>query len=143
MSGVALDRTWLVANLPHQGSMNLLDAIVTWDATRLAAVARGHRDGGHPLRRDAMLPVACAVEYGAQAAAAHGALVEKRPSGAGFLAAVRSVVFHAERLDDVESDLEIAVEWLGGSEAGVLYRFALSAAGRPLAEGRLTVAFAR
>ena len=143
MSGAPLDRTWLAANLPHQGSMNLLDAIVTWDATRLTAVARGHRDGAHPLRREAMLPVACAIEYGAQAAAAHGALVEKRPSGAGFLAAVRSVAFHAERLDDVEADLEIAVECLGGSEAGVLYRFALSAAGRPLAEGRLTVAFAR
>ena len=143
MSGAALDRAWLTANLPHQGSMNLLDAIVTWDTTRLTAVARGHRDDRHPLRRDAMLPVACAIEYGAQAAAAHGALVDQRPSGAGFLAAARSVAFHAERLDDVEADLEISVECLGGSETGVLYRFALSAAGRPLAEGRLTVAFAR
>jgi predicted hotdog family 3-hydroxylacyl-ACP dehydratase len=143
MKAAPLGREWLVANLPHQGSMSLLDAIVAWDATTLDARATGHRDSHHPLRRGGELPIACAIEYGAQAAAAHGALLAKRPSGPGMLVAVRSVVFHAARLDDVEADLDIGVESLGGGDSGVIYRFAVGAAGRPLAEGRLTVAFAR
>ena len=138
-----LDRAWIAANLPHQGRMSLLDAIVAWDRTTLRARALGHRDRDHPLRREGELPVACGIEYGAQAAAAHGALVSKRPSGRGFLASVRSVEFHASRLDDVEGELDIEVEELGASDAGVLYRFAVSSAGRALLDGRLTVAFAR
>jgi predicted hotdog family 3-hydroxylacyl-ACP dehydratase len=142
VSAAALDRAWLGANLPHQGAMNLLDAIVSWDDAGLTASASGHRSQANPLRRGNELPITCAIEYGAQAAAAHGALLESHPSGPGMLVAVRSVDFHADRLDDVATDLDIRVEHMGGGEAGVLYRFAVSAAGRVLAEGRLTVAFA-
>jgi predicted hotdog family 3-hydroxylacyl-ACP dehydratase len=138
-----LGRDWLGANLPHQGSMSLLDAVVEWDSARLKAVATRHRDPGHPLRRGEELPIACAIEYAAQAAAAHGALLASRPSGPGMLVAVRSVEFNAARLDDIPGPLEIAVEPLGGGESGVIYRFEISTAGRPLATGRLTVAFAR
>lgn len=138
-----LDRAWLLANLPHQGAMNLLDAIVRWDGAGLTAMASGHRSAGHPLRRGAELPIASAIEYGAQAAAAHGALLEAGPSRPGMLVAVRSVRFHASRLDDLAADLEVSVEHLGGGASGVLYRFEVAAAGRPLAEGRLTVAFGR
>jgi predicted hotdog family 3-hydroxylacyl-ACP dehydratase len=139
----ALGRDWLAANLPHQGSMNLLDEIVDWSEAGLRAVASGHRSAAHPLRRGGELPVACAIEYAAQAAAAHGALIASAPSGPGMLVAVRGVEFHATRLDDAEAALDIAVEPLGGGESGVIYRFDVSSAGRPLASGRLTVAFAR
>ena len=137
----ALGRDWLAANLPHQGAMSLLEGIATWDEAGLTAVATGHRSPSNPLRHGNELPIACAIEYGAQAAAAHGALLDSKPSGPGMLVAVRSVDFHVDRLDDVGADLEIRVDHLGGGEAGVLYRFAVSAAGRLLAEGRLTVAF--
>ena len=139
----ALGRDWLAANLPHQGSMNLLDEIVDWSEAGLRAVASGHRSEAHPLRRGGELPVACAIEYAAQAAAAHGALIASAPSGPGMLVAVRGVEFHATRLDDAAGLLDIAVEPLGGGESGVIYRFDVSSAGRPLASGRLTVAFAR
>ena len=144
MSGpMTLDHTWIAANLPHQGRMSLLEAIVAWDRTTLRARAAGHRAPDHPLRRGGELPVACGIEYGAQAAAAHGALVSQGPSARGFLASVRSVEFHVPRLDIVEGELDIEVEELGASDAGVLYRFAVSSGGRALLDGRLTVAFAR
>jgi predicted hotdog family 3-hydroxylacyl-ACP dehydratase len=136
-------RAWLLAHLPHQGTMNLLDEIVSWDEIHIRAVARGHRDPDHPLRLGGVLPIACGIEYGAQAAAAHGALLSTRPSGDGFLASVRSVDFHATRLDDVPGDLDVMGEKLGDSASGVLYRFEIASAGRTLLEGRLTVAFAR
>ena len=140
---VPLGREWLVKNLPHQGTMNLLDAIVDWNEAGLRAVASGHASAAHPLRRGAELPVACAIEYAAQAAAAHGALVAAAPSGPGMLVAVRGVEFHVTRLDDAPGPLDIAVESLGGGESGVIYRFDVSSAGRALATGRLTVAFTR
>jgi predicted hotdog family 3-hydroxylacyl-ACP dehydratase len=136
-------RLWIANHLPHQGRMSLLDEIVEWDRAAVRAIARNHRAPDHPLRRGGELPIACGIEYGAQAAAAHGALLSQGPSGAGFLASVRSVAFHARRLDDVAGDLEVRAEQMGASEAGVLYRFELASAGRVLVDGRLTVAFAK
>jgi predicted hotdog family 3-hydroxylacyl-ACP dehydratase len=152
MMGEPRDRAWLEAHLPHRGRMNLLEAILEWDATTVRAIARSHRDPGNPLRRAGMLPIACGIEYGAQAAAAHGALVSNLARGAlastqaspaGFLASVRSVAFHAPRLDDAPGDLEVLAEQIGGGAAGVLYRFEIACGGRALAEGRLAVAFAQ
>lgn len=136
-----LDRAWLLSHLPHQGAMNLLDRIVAWDATSIRACATSHRADANPLRRGGVLPIAAGIEYGAQAAAAHGALVGM--GGAGLLASVRSVRFHAARLDDRQAELDVVAEQLGGGDAGVLYRFALFATGQPLVEGRVTVAFTR
>ena len=143
MSAPARDRAWLLANLPHQGAMNLLEAVVAWDEATLHAVATSHRDAANPLRRAGVLPITAGIEYGAQAAAAHGALAAATPSGAGYLAGMRAVTFHAGRLDDLDAPLDVRAEQLGGSEAGVLYRFAVSCGGRALVEGRVMVAFAR
>ena len=140
MSAPRLDRAWLEANLPHRGAMSLLDGVARWDGTSIHAVASGHRAPDHPLRRANELPIAAGIEYGAQATAAHGALVSGRPSGDGFLASVRTVRFHARRLDDVEGTLGVFAEQLGSTDQGVLYRFVVSAAGSPLVEGRITVA---
>ena len=138
-----LGREWLAAHLPHQGAMNLLDEVVAWDATTLQARARNHRAATHPLRRAGELPIVAGIEYGAQAAAAHGALAAQAPSGAGMIAAVRSVVFHARRLDDIAGDLEVVAEQLGSAAGGVLYRFEVACAGRALVAGRVSVAFTR
>lgn len=138
-----LGREWLAAHLPHQGAMNLLDEIVSWDATRVLAITNRHRDPGNPLRRGALLPATAGIEYGAQAAAAHGALAALGASPAGFLASMRGVTLHVRRLDDVAGPLEIFAEQLGGGDAGVLYRFEVRGAGRSLVEGRVTVAFPR
>jgi predicted hotdog family 3-hydroxylacyl-ACP dehydratase len=137
----ALDHAWLEAHLPHRGAMNLLERVVAWDSTTLHAVATNHNDASHPLRRGGELPATAAIEYGAQAAAAHGALASGAPSGAGMIASVRNVVAHARRLDGAHQALDVRVEQLGGGDAGVLYRFAVSAGERVLVEGRVTVAF--
>lgn len=136
-----LDRAWLLAHLPHQGPMNLLDAVLAWDASTVRAIASNHRSPEHPLRRQGALPATAGIEYGAQAAAAHGALLARGPSGAGMIASVRGVVFHRARLDDLPRPLEVFAEQLGAAAAGVLYRFEVASAGRCVVEGRVTVAF--
>ncbi len=137
------DRAWIERHLPHQGGMSLLDAIVAWDETRVRATTGRHRAADHPLRSNGELPAVCGIEYGAQAAAAHGALCASEPSGTGFLAAVRSVRLNARRLDDIAGDLEVEAEQLGASGSGVVYSFTVSGDGRVLVAGRVTVAFAR
>lgn len=138
-----LDRDWLASHLPHQGRMNLLDAIVAWDPLTVHAVATGHRDPHNPLRCAGELPIACGIEYAAQAAAAHGALVSGAPSGPGLLASARGVAFHVRRLDDIAGDLAIRAEQVGVGAGGVIYGFEVTSDGRALLAGRLTVAFAR
>jgi predicted hotdog family 3-hydroxylacyl-ACP dehydratase len=132
-------REWIAAHLPHQGRMSLLGEIVTWDAQGLTARATSHRDPANPLRRGDVLPIACGIEYGAQAVAAHGALVSEGTSGPGFLASVRSVAFHATRLDDQAADLDITVEQLGAVAGGMLYRFSVASGGRELLGGRVAI----
>ena len=143
MSIAAIDRDWLLANLPHQGRMNLLDRVVEWDTATLHATTARHRDLDHPLRRGDILPSTAGIELAAQAAAAHGALAAGGASGAGMIASVRGVNFHVRRLDDVASELDVRVEQLGSSDAGVLYAFAVRGDDRALIDGRLTVAFQR
>ncbi|HET7401239.1 MAG TPA: 3-hydroxylacyl-ACP dehydratase [Usitatibacter sp.] len=140
MSG-ARDRAWIAAHLPHRGGMCLLDEIVDWSGERLLARATSHACPDHPLRRQGMLPIAIAVEYGAQAVAAHGALLadDSRVPAAGWLASVRNVVFHADRLDDIEGALEIRVQAEGAGMGGVVYGFSVSGAGRVLAAGRVAI----
>ena len=136
-----LDHAWLLAHIPHQGSMCLLDTIAEWDAQHIRCTASSHRDADNPLRAHGRLGVACGIEYAAQAMAAHGALLAASDSspGAGYLASVRSVECRVTRLDDIRTDLEIEAERLSGDDNLILYGFRVSAAGRDLLTGRATV----
>jgi predicted hotdog family 3-hydroxylacyl-ACP dehydratase len=141
-----MDRAWIEAHIPHQGSMCLLDEVVSWDARHLRCRSASHRNAAHPLKLDARLGIACGIEYVVQAMAVHGAIAAQacaggRPAKAevGFLAGLRDVRMHAERLDDIDADLICEVQRIAGDTSTALYRFELSAAQRCLLEGRATV----
>jgi len=136
-----LDHAWLLAHLPHQGSMCLLDAVTEWDAQRIRCTASSHRAPDNPLRAHDRLGAACGIEYAAQAMAAHGALLAAADSAprAGYLASVRGVELHVARLDDIAADLEVEAERLSGDDNTILYGFRVSAAGRELLSGRAAV----
>ncbi len=152
-----LDRTWIEANIPHHGSMCLLDEVIEWDAQHIRCLSGTHRLPNHPLRSYGRLGIACGIEYAAQAMAVHGALVggtaaandalaapghavHSRPE-AGFLAGLRNVNFRVLRLDDIESDLICDAALVAGDHGSALYEFALWSAARRLASGRATVVF--
>ncbi|MEM5403562.1 hotdog family protein [Paraburkholderia unamae] len=143
--GAPLDRAWIAARIPHSGAMCLLDAVQAWDETRIRCVATSHRDPHNPLRSRGRLAAVCGVEYAAQAMAVHGALLGAldgatvgRPR-VGFLASVRSVVAHVERLDTLASPLAIEAERVSGSGNTILYGFTVRGAGRVLLTGRAAV----
>ena len=136
-----LDRTAIAARIPHQGDMCLLDTVRDWNASIIQCTASSHRRADNPLRNDAQLGIAAGIEYAAQAMALHGGLLadDGQPPRQGYLASVRSVNFHTLRLDDQPADLLVEAERLSGDANQVLYRFAVSAAGQPLLDGRAAV----
>jgi predicted hotdog family 3-hydroxylacyl-ACP dehydratase len=70
-----LSREQIVALVPHQGAMCLLDRVLRWSAEDIVCGASSHLLPDNPLRRDGRLGAICGIEYGLQAAALHGALV--------------------------------------------------------------------
>lgn len=136
-----LDRTAIAARIPHQGDMCLLDTVRDWNASIIQCTASSHRRADNPLRDAERLGIAAGIEYAAQAMALHGGLLadSSQPPRQGYLASVRSVNFHTLRLDDQPADLLVEAERLSGDANQVLYRFAVSAAGQLLLDGRAAV----
>lgn len=136
-----LDRAWIAAHIPHQGTMCLLNAVLEWDERHIVCEALSHTLLDNPLRAEGRLGAATGVEYAAQAMAVHGGLLapaDARPTQ-GYLTSVRSLVLHAERLDGLDGPLHVSAERLSGDHRVVLYQFQLHHQLRCLIEGRASV----
>jgi predicted hotdog family 3-hydroxylacyl-ACP dehydratase len=120
-------RAQIAGLIPHSGAMCLLDGVVEWDDRRILCTSRSHRAADNPLRSDGGLPAVCGVEYAAQAMAVHGGLAGKvgHKPRAGYLASLRDVACHRDRLDDLEGDLVVEAEQVAADGAHVIYRFRL------------------
>ncbi|QGZ60228.1 hotdog family protein [Paraburkholderia acidiphila] len=140
-----LDRAWIAARIPHSGAMCLLDGVEAWDETRIRCTATSHREAHNPLRSRGRLAAVCGVEYAAQAMAVHGALLCAMDGAAagrprvGFLASMRNVMAHVERLDTLATPLVIEAERMSGSSNTILYGFTVRGEGRVLLTGRAAV----
>jgi predicted hotdog family 3-hydroxylacyl-ACP dehydratase len=139
-SDTLLDRGWIEAHIPHKDGMCLLDEVLTWDAVRIRCRSTSHRSSDNPLRADGRLGAACAIEYAAQAMAVHGALLagDTGPRR-GFLASVRNVTLHVDRLDDLDADLIAVAERVKGDERTMLYEFSVLSGERVLVSGRASI----
>lgn len=136
----------IARRIPHQGSMCLLERVSAWDTQQIRCEASSHRDSDNPLRAHGRLGAACGIEYAAQAMAVHGALLAESGAGAaslgptlGYLASVRGVTLHVDRLDDLSDALSIHAERLSGDSTTILYSFTVHAGRRLLLGGRAAV----
>ena len=144
-----LSRDEIARRIPHRGSMCLLDTVLAWDDKRIRCQASSHLAPDHPLRAHGRLGAACGVEYAAQAMAVHGALVAESLAGdcaaakgsprAGYLASLRKVTLHVDRLDTVAGPLTVSAERIAGDLHTVLYSFSVQAGARTLLDGRAAV----
>lgn len=141
-----LDHAAIERLIPHRGAMCLLERLEHCDAQRIVCSATNHRDPLHPLRTRSGLMTPCAIEYAAQAMALHGALLGQAEGGVerpGYLASVRSVTLHVERLDDLPAaapdELRIEATRQAGDARQILYAFTVSHAGAPVADGRAAI----
>lgn len=141
-----LARDGIAQRIPHQGTMCLLDAVLAWDEESIRCEASNHRAADHPLRAHGRLGAACGIEYAAQAMAVHGALVAESAGGcaaeaprSGYLAGVRGVTLHVDRLDNVAGPLTVSAQRITGDANTVLYSFAVQAGPQALLSGRAVV----
>ncbi len=143
----SLSHAEIARRIPHQGDMCLLDAVTAWDNGQIQCLATSHQAPANPLRAQGRLGAACGVEYAAQAMAVHGALVGESMAGstashaprAGYLASIRSVTLHVDRLDTVSAPLQISAERITGDDNTVLYSFSVTAGATALLSGRAVV----
>jgi predicted hotdog family 3-hydroxylacyl-ACP dehydratase len=138
---VLIDKPGIARLIPHAGDMCLLDGVLSWDALKIQCVTATHRRAGNPLRRDGRIGILCGVEYAAQAMALHAALAGGDPDTPtrGYLASLRAVACHADRLDLVPGTLIVDAERLHGEAGRAIYGFALHGDGRLLLDGRAAV----
>lgn len=141
-----IDKAGIARLIPHAGAMCLLDGVLDWGEAHIRCTTGTHRDIGNPLRREDRLGILCGVEYAAQAMALHGSLSScggkdfpSAPVGAGYLASLRGLVCHIDRLDLLHGALIVEAERLHRDAAGAIYGFTLRHDDVVLLEGRAAV----
>jgi predicted hotdog family 3-hydroxylacyl-ACP dehydratase len=142
-----LDRAQLSALIPHAGSMCLLDSVLEWTAEWIQCETLTHRDPANPLRRRNALAALHLAEYGAQAMAIHGALVQgalgsQAGPQSGMLGALRDIKLHIARIDDMAQPLSVTATRRLARPDGLIYDFVVALRDSPtraLCEGRISV----
>lgn len=136
-----LGREEIAARIPHSGRMCLLDRVLDWDAQHIRCVAESHHDADHPLRERGGLPVWAGIEYAAQAAALHGALItDGKPRGA-LLGKLSNVRPGCEWLDAIESPLVFSATLLHSDPSGGIYAFEARSDDTLLLQGQFTLMY--
>ena len=132
----------IAARIPHAGRMCLLDRVLDWDERHIRCAARSHREADHPLRERGGLPVWAGIEYAAQAAAVHGALLlaAEQPR-AGVLGKLRNVRPGCEWLDRIASELVFGATLLHRDPSGGIYAFEAHAESALVLQGQFTLMF--
>ena len=136
-----VERARIESLVPQKGAMCLIDRIEYWDGQRIICSSMQHRSPGNPLRARGILSSLHAIEFAAQAVAAHGGLVagdNLRPR-TGLLLSARDCRFSRSRLDDIPGPLTIEATQVGDNGETLLYRFRVLAQDVLVAEGRTAV----
>ncbi len=134
-----MDRTQIAALIPHGDSMCLLDEVVSWDTAQIHCRSYQLANSANPLLDEhGLLASVLLLEYGAQAAAVHAALLqsnlgEKRPA---YIGAVKDVEFYATIADN-SLTLDVHAQCLLSSSQGAIYELVAQQANTALVRGRL------
>jgi predicted hotdog family 3-hydroxylacyl-ACP dehydratase len=137
-----VDREAILALIPHQGAMCLLDEVDEWNAERIVCATRSHQRADNPLRSHGILRAIHLCEYGAQAMAVHGGLLAREHgeiAKPGMLVSLRAVQIHVPRIDGLPDALEVAADKLLDNGASWQYQFRVRHRNVLLAEGRAAV----
>ena len=137
-----LDHAGIAARLPHAGRMCLLERVLYWDERSIRCNAFSHRAADNPLRNAAGLATLAAIEYAAQAAAVHGALVRNDTSPrSGVLAALKNVTATRPWLHQMTDEIVVEATLLHTDPAGGIFDFAVLAGAERVLSGQFTLMY--
>ena len=130
------------ALIPHQGTMCLLERVVSWDDRRIVLGTLTHQSSQNPLLREGQLSAVHLCEYGAQAMAVHGALLahaQGTTAPPGMLVSVRDVKLDVDDVRQCHDELIVDAECLHAAVGSMQYRFVITHQSREIASGRAAV----
>lgn len=130
-----IDRARIESLIPHSGTMVLLDSVVDHDENSILCSTMSHRRADNPLLQEDRLPSIAGAEYGAQAAAVHGALLAAGPMRPGRVVLLRAMGWTRRFLDDIPAPIEVRAQSLHRDTGRVAYGFVLSAEGEEILHG--------
>ena len=140
-----LTREVWAAFVPHAGAMALIDAVASWDATRIHAIGERHALASHPLRSTQGLHAVHLAEYAAQASAVHGVLHAgmngETARREGMLVSVRDMRLMVEYVELSHGRLDVHAEKMFADERGAQYAFNVEQGGQLLASGRVAAMY--
>ena len=137
-----LDHAAIATRIPHSGRMCLLDRVLQWDAHTIRCSATSHRDKDNPLREDGGLAALAGIEYAAQAAAVHGALLlDGTTPRSGVLAALKNVNAARQWLHEIADEIVIEANLLHSDPAGGVFAFAVLAGEARVLSGQFTLMY--
>ena len=142
MTRTRIEREALCKLVPHSERMCLLDYVDSWSDDWIVCGSTTHQQLDNPLLRDGLLSVVHAAEYGAQAMAVHGGLLQQQhgvKASPGYLAALRDVNFYVMRLDNIKGDMRVRAIRLIESETSLMYEFEITINKMKILNARATV----
>lgn len=111
--------------IPHAGEMSLLDQVYSWDQHSIACLSTSHRKDANPFIESAgdTMNSAILVEYGAQAAAVHAALVQEGMAGQGtaYIGAIKNLTFNDKVVSRNIETLHINAQCELNTSEGAIY----------------------
>lgn len=139
-----MDRRAIADLIPHGAGMCMLDELVRWDSDSIDCVSRSHQRSDNPLLHHGVLHCACLLEYCAQAAALHGALLQPDQGRASlaYLGAVKNLELLADRVDPAAELLTIAARCVLNNSDGSIYLVTASSSRQLLLRGRIVLVMA-
>lgn len=142
---LAFTRADIAARIPHGAPLCMLDGVERCTEDAIVCISRQLPHAEHPLDATSELTGLILIEYAAQAAALHAALVANSEglsaSGAAaarpaYIGAVKDVELHAA-ISDNQAPLQIHANCELASAAGAIYAVKIICRAVPIMSGRL------
>ena len=112
--------------IPHSGGMCLLEKIMECSPEKIICQTQTHLDESNPLKIEGSLSKMHLIEYGAQAVAVHGGLIErlslsKLEPRLGYIALLKSIKWGT--IDPASPFLEVKAHFITANDMSKLYEF--------------------
>jgi len=116
------------AMIPHSGCMCLLEQVLSFSNAGIVCRTESHLNADNPLKTNGKLSKMHLIEYGAQAIAVHGGLLEQQSGNnepkLGYIATVKNVKWGV--FNPLTEFLEIKANAIMGDETSKLYEFTIT-----------------
>jgi len=123
-----LSKPDIEAIIPHAGGMCLLEQVISFSNEAIICRTQSHLNTDNPLKIDSKLSKMHLIEYGAQAIAVHGGLLEQDSDNdqpkQGYIATVKAVKWGD--FDPLTEFLEIKANAVMRDEISKLYEFTIT-----------------